>query len=68
MRFLQDFLDRSKQLNQTPAVSQHNLAYHGPNQKYKIIHQGLMIPGLPTPLYYLNFLSIIGQPNAPMLA
>ncbi|AUX88599.1 MULTISPECIES: DUF6670 family protein [Acinetobacter] len=68
MQFLQDFLDRSKQLNQTPAVSQHNLAYHGPNQKYKIIHQGLTLPDLPAPLHYLNFLSIIGQPNAPMLA
>ncbi|ENW26309.1 MULTISPECIES: DUF6670 family protein [Acinetobacter] len=67
MRFLQDFLDRSKQLNQTPTVS-HYPAYHGPNSKYKIIHQGLMIPGLPAPLHYLNFLSIIGQPNAPMLA
>ena len=67
MQFLQDFLDRSKQLNQTPAVSQHNLAYHGPNQKYKIIHQGLTLPDLPAPLHYLNFLSI-GQPNAPMLA
>ena len=67
MRFLQDFLDRSKQLNQTPAVSRYP-AYHGPTSKYKIIHQGLMIPGLPAPLYYLNFMSIIGQPNAPMLS
>jgi hypothetical protein len=39
MRFLQDFLDRSKQLNQTPTVSRHP-AYHGPTSKYKIIHQG----------------------------
>ncbi|MCO8041521.1 hypothetical protein OC498_12390 [Acinetobacter bohemicus] len=68
MQFLQDFLDRSKQLNQTPTVSSKHLAYHGPTSRYKIIHQGLMIPGLPAPLHYLSFLSIIGQPNAPMLA
>lgn len=67
MRLLQDFLDRSKQLNQTPSLRQYP-AYHGPNKKYKIIHQGLMIPDLPAPLHYLNFLSIIGQPNAPMLS
>ncbi len=66
MRVLQFFLDRSKQLNQTP-YAPHALAYQAPNKKYKIIHQALMIPNLPAPLHYLNFLSIIGQPNAPML-
>lgn len=68
MQMFQDFLDRSKQLNQAPhQLKLEQLPFHAPNQKYKIIHQGLMIPNLPAPLHYLNFLSLIGQPNAPML-
>ena len=66
MQLFQDFLDRSKQLNQTPATTA-KLPYHAPNQKYKIIHQGLIIPDLPAPLHYLNFRSLMGQPNVPIL-
>ncbi len=66
MAFLQDLLDRSKQLNQTPAT-QVDLACHGPNKKYKYIHQRLVIPNLPAPLHYFNFFSMIGQPNVPIL-
>lgn len=57
--------DDSAKLNQTPYAKQPE--YHPQNKYYKIIHQGLMIPNLPSPLHYFNFLSIIGQPNAPML-
>jgi hypothetical protein len=63
MWLFQDFLDQSKQLNQAPSRSLP--AYHPPNKKYKIIHQALTIPNLPAPLHYLNFLSMIGQPNTP---
>ncbi|MEQ1370394.1 DUF6670 family protein [Acinetobacter schindleri] len=66
MAFLQDLLDRSKQLNQTPAA-QADLACHGPNKKYKYIHHRFVIPNLPAPLHYFNFFSMIGQPNVPML-
>lgn len=65
MRLLMNLADKSKQLNQAPFPLK--LAYHGPKGRFKIIHQGLMIPGLPAPLHYFNFLSIMGQPNAPML-
>ena len=65
MQLFQDLFDRSKQLNQAPF--QLRLAYHAQKGHYKIIHQGLMIPGLPAPLHYLNFISLIGQPNAAML-
>ena len=58
MWLFQDFLDQSKQLNQTPSWSLP--AYHPPNKKYKIIHQALTIPNLPAPLHYLNFLSETG--------
>ena len=65
MWLFQDFLDQSKQLNQTPLRALP--AYHPPNKKYKIIHQALTISNLPAPLHYLNFLSMMGQPNSPML-
>lgn len=66
MQTVMNFFDQSKQLNlKTSRTAQ--LPYHGPQGRFKIIHQGLMIPNLPAPLHYLNFLSIIGQPNAPML-
>ena len=66
MWLLQGFLDRSKQLNQTPNFVKYP-EYHPPNNKYKIVHQGLILPNLPAPLHYVNFLSIIGQPNIPTL-
>lgn len=65
MQQFMNFFDSSKKLNQTPQVK--NLAYHPQYKHYKIIHQGLMIPNLPAPLHYFNFLSLIGQPNVPML-
>lgn len=65
MQLLMNLIDDSKQLNQ--AQFPFRLDYHGPKGRFKIIHQGLMIPGLPAPLHYFNFLTIIGQPNAPML-
>ena len=65
MQLLMNYVDESKQLNQAPFPFK--LDYHGPKGRFKIIHQGLMIPGLPAPLHYFNFLTIIGQPNVPML-
>lgn len=65
MQQFMNFFDSSKKLNQIPQAAK--LAYHPQRKHYKIIHQGLMIPNLPAPLHYFNFLSIIGQPNVPML-
>lgn len=65
MQQMMSIFDDSLKLNQTPVLKPP--AYHPPYKHYKIIHQGLMIPNLPAPLHYFNFLSIIGQPNAPML-
>lgn len=61
MRLFQDFLDQSKQLNQAQQKIQ--LCYHPPKDKYKIIHQKLVLVNLPAPLHYFNFFSLIGQPN-----
>lgn len=65
MQLLMNLVDQSKQLNQ--AQFPFKLDYHGPKGRFKIIHQGLMIPGLPAPLHYFNFLTIMGQPNIPMI-
>lgn len=62
MRLFQDFLDQSKQLHQ--AQQKIELFYHPPKDKYKIIHQKLVLPNLPAPLHYLNFFSLVGQPNS----
>lgn len=62
MRLFQDFLDQSKQLNQ--AQKPLKLQYHPPKDKYKIIHQKMVITDLPAPLHYLNFYCFIGQPNS----
>ena len=65
MQLLMNLVDESKQLNQ--AQFPLKLGYHGPKGRFKLIHQGLMIPNLPAPLHYLNFLTMIGQPNIPMI-
>ena len=41
-------------------------AYHPPKGRFKIIHQGLIIPDLPAPLHYVNFITLIGQPRIPV--
>lgn len=65
MQLFQDLFDRSKQLNHAPFQGQ--LTYHAQKGRYKLIHQGLIIPNLPAPLHYLNFISVMGQPNIPIL-
>nr|WP_174507351.1 DUF6670 family protein [Acinetobacter sp. Marseille-Q1620] len=65
MQLLMNLVDESKQLNQ--AQFPLKLGYHGPKGRFKIIHQALMIPNLPAPLHYFNFLTIIGQPRVPMV-
>ena len=50
---------------QTPAFSAP--AYHPPQKYYKNIYQGLILPNLPAPLHYFSFISLLGQPNIPIL-
>ncbi|WP_168461098.1 XapX domain-containing protein [Acinetobacter sp. A1] len=66
MQLFQDFLDRSKQLNQTPDALC-KLPYHAPKHHYKFIYQGLILPALPAPLHYVNFLGLLGHLNSNML-
>ncbi|CAM4201044.1 DUF6670 family protein [Acinetobacter pragensis] len=64
MQLFKGFLDQSKQLNQTPAKLVRHLPLHAQTSQYKTILLGLKIPNLPAPLHYLNFISVIGRPNA----
>lgn len=33
---------------------------------FKIVYQGLILPNLPTPLRYFNYISLVGQPRIPL--
>ena len=65
MQLFQDFLDRSKQLNL--ALKKPHLNFHTPTKQYKLIYFGVILPNLPAPLHYLNFIGLFGATHAPML-
>lgn len=41
-----------------------SVTFHPPKGLLKVVYQGFILPDLPAPLYYLNFISLIGQPRA----
>lgn len=58
-------LDRSLRLAGQPFSATHNnLA--GPHGRIGVVHHGLMLPDLPEPIRYLDFITILGQPQIPM--
>lgn len=63
MKIFQDFFEHFKSKEQAPFHQR----CHPPTDYYKIIHYGLIVPNLPAPLHYLNFFSLLGQPNIPVL-
>lgn len=65
MQLFQDFLDRSKQLNLAPKKS--HLNFHIPTRQYKFVYFGIILPNLPAPLHYFNFIGLMGAAHAPML-
>lgn len=42
------------------------LTFYPPKGLFKIVYQALILPNLPEPFYYLNFISLIGQPRIPI--
>lgn len=42
------------------------MSYHAPKGRFKLIYHGLILPNLPAPLHFLNFLSFIGQSKIPL--
>ena len=65
MQMLMTPFNPSMQLS--PHSRQRTLAYHPPKGRFKLIYQGLILPGLPAPLHYINFMSLIGQAKIPIL-
>ncbi|MGW6728494.1 DUF6670 family protein [Nocardia sp. NPDC055029] len=37
--------------------------FHPPRGRHRTVHYGLMFPGLPAPLNFLDFITVIGQPK-----
>lgn len=52
-----------KQLNLNKADA---LTFHPPKGLFKIVYQALILPNLPEPFHYFNFISLIGQPRIPI--
>ena len=49
-----------------PSISQEALTFYPTNGLFKIVYQTLILPNLPEPFHYLNFISLIGQPASPI--
>lgn len=65
MQTLQD--DKITTPSSTQAQFPFRLNFHAPKGRFKIIHQALILPDLPAPLHYFNFINLMGQPKIPML-
>lgn len=52
-----------KQLNLNKSDA---LTFYPPKGLFKIVYQALILPNLPEPFHYFNFISLIGQPRIPI--
>lgn len=58
---IQRAVSSSHAVNGTPYDP--NTPFHPPRGRYRTVHYGLMFPGLPAPLNFLDFITVIGQPK-----
>ncbi|WP_130804258.1 DUF6670 family protein [Acinetobacter ihumii] len=65
MQMLMSSLEQSTRLN-LKLDSTSLLAYHPPQGRFKLVYHGLMLPNLPAPLHFLNFMALMGQPKIPL--
>ncbi|MGW4635995.1 DUF6670 family protein [Nocardia sp. NPDC004415] len=40
--------------------------FHPPRGRYSTVHYGLMLPGLPAPLNFVDVIAVLGQPRIPL--
>lgn len=59
-------MNQTSQLQQLNLKQNEGLAYHPPKGLFKIVYQGVILPNLPAPLHYFNYISLIGQPRIPI--
>ncbi len=65
MQMLMSSLEQSPRLNLK--FSQTTLlAYHPPKGHFKVVYHGLILPNLPAPLHFFNFINLLGQPKIPL--
>ncbi|MCH7311484.1 DUF6670 family protein [Acinetobacter sp. ANC 4805] len=56
----------NNQLKQLNLNKSDALTFYPPKGLFKIVYQALILPDLPEPFHYLNFISLIGQPRIPI--
>lgn len=56
----------NNQLKQLNLNKSDALIFYPPKGLFKIVYQALILPNLPAPFHYLNFISLIGQPRIPV--
>ncbi|MFM6957750.1 MAG: DUF6670 family protein, partial [Acinetobacter sp.] len=56
----------NNQLKQLNLNKSDALTFYPPKGLFKIVYQALILPNLPEPFHYLNFISLIGQPRIPI--
>ncbi len=54
------------QLQQLSLNSNEGVVYQPARGFFKVVYQGLILPNLPAPLRYFNYISLIGQPRIPL--
>lgn len=59
-------LMNNSQLKQLNLNKSDALTFYPPKGLFKIVYQGLILPNLPAPFHYVNFISLIGQPRIPI--
>lgn len=56
----------NNQLKQLNLNKSDALTFHPPKGLFKIVYQALILPNLPEPFHFLNFICLIGQPRIPI--
>ncbi len=59
-------MNQINQLQQLSLNSNGGVVYQPSRGFFKVVYQGLILPNLPVPLRYFNYISLIGQPRIPI--
>lgn len=59
-------ISQINQLQQLGLNAKEGVVYQPSRGFFKIVYQGLILPNLPAPLRYFNYISLVGQPRIPI--
>ncbi|MGE8552045.1 MAG: DUF6670 family protein, partial [Acinetobacter calcoaceticus] len=59
-------MNQINQLQQLGLNAKEGVVYQPSRGFFKIVYQGLILPNLPAPLRYFNYISMVGQPRIPL--